>query len=279
MVVHYTETYAMIAKHLFVLKDAFNPDSEVTGGATGLVTKYGPRSYSTTTLWINGGTEEITTDGSATATNAQNAKNDFPNRVGVYLITHMNNPFVLAGAKGVADMICDYLNTRNDLGINCTMLDKVVLVTCTGSDNLKHKFYNEGQLKEINKYVQKQDAFYGRYKTASVPWDQERQKVLDEATAKYEGDSDNFLKDMGGNTMVMFACALDKRGAHPKIAAWDSGLYVRADGRKSIYPDKGQPVILRSQRLLNKMMIQFTRQGGGQGSIRQLGLQEWSDKG
>jgi hypothetical protein len=42
----------------------------------------------------------------------------------------MNNPFVLAGAKGVADMICNYLNSRTDLGINCTMLDKIVLVAC-----------------------------------------------------------------------------------------------------------------------------------------------------
>ena len=37
---------------------------------------------------------------------------------------------MLAGANGVAEMIFNYLNSRTDLGINCTMLDKIVLVAC-----------------------------------------------------------------------------------------------------------------------------------------------------
>ena len=70
-------------------------------------------------------------------------------------------------------------------------------------------------------------------------------------------------------------------GAHPKIAAWDNGLYVRKDGRKSTScSDRGVPgsPVMPRERLLGEMMSQFTRTGSGPGSIRQLQLQEWSDK-
>jgi hypothetical protein len=100
-------------------------------------------------------------------------------------------------------------------------------------------------------------------------------RSVDSSAAEYEQDSDTYLKS-NDNKMVLLACALDKRGARPKIAAWDSGLYVRDDGRKSIQDQHGNPA-QRHQRLLNKMTIQFTRNQSG-GSIVQLQLQDWSDK-
>ena len=81
-------------------------------------------------------------------------------------------------------------------------------------------------------------------------------------------DSDRKFQ-LKGNTMILFACALDKRGVHPKIAAWDSGLYVREDGRKSntsVFDDPIKP----HERLLDKMMIRFTRKENGLGAIVQL---------
>ena len=73
------------------------------------------------------------------------------------------------------------------------------------------------------------------------------------------------------------AAAFDRRGAHPKIAAWDSSLYVNTDGSKSIH-GVNQSNVFRHQRLKYKMMLQFHRSSSSGGSIRQLGLQDWSDK-
>jgi hypothetical protein len=280
-----TKTSPMIAKHLFIFQDSNNADNEVTDGAKGLLKKYGPQSYSKTTLWTNG--EKINTNGCVDTKANENAGKNFPNRVGVYLITHMNNPFYIAGADGVANMICDYLNSRKDLEIDCTMLDKLVIVTCVGADGLKTRFHDKdiitkisGKLKKENMDSQKH--FEKKYKEASEKWDIERQKTLHESVGKYEKDSDKFFeRDEKGNqkdnTMVMLACALDKRGVHPKIAAWDDSLYVRADGMKSTSHVLGRPVDPH-ERLLNKMMIQFTRIKDGLGSIRQLQREEWTDK-
>ena len=274
--------FPMTAKHLFIFQDSNNPDNEVTDGAKGLLKKYGPQSYSKTTLWTNG--ETINTTGCIDTTTKENAGKSFPNRVGVYLITHMNNPFHIAGADGVAKMICDYLNSRKDLEIDCTMLDKLVIVTCVGAEGLKTRFHDKeiiskisGKLKKDN--VDSQKHFEKKYKEASEKWDIERQKTLDKSVATYEKDTDKFFeRDEKGNqkdnTMVMLACALDKRGVRPKIAAWDDSLYVRADGTKSTWSDPVQP----HERLLNKMMIQFTRPKGDPGSIRQLQREEWTDK-
>jgi hypothetical protein len=272
----------MIAKHLFIFKDAFNQDEQITEGAQALEIKYGAKSYSTYTLWIDPTQEKIITDDCKQSTNPLNSKNNFPNCVGVYLISHGNTPFALKGAKGIADMICDYLDTREDLDINCTKLDKVVLATCGGAEGLKTKFHDEkiiskitAKLKPANR--QSQENFAERYAQVSVPWNEKRQEALDKNVTEYEADSDSYFSIGRDYTMVTFACALDQRGAHPKIAAWESGLYVRADGSKSIWAVFGDPV-LSHERLLNKMMIQFNRTGNGPGSIRQLQLHEWSDK-
>ncbi len=275
----------MIAKHLFIFQDAFNPDQQVTGGAKDLATKYGPGSYSVTMCSINGQSDKISAqDCIKKLTNEANAKNDFRNRVGVYLISHVNNPFSFAGAAGVAKMICDYLDSRDDLGIDHKMLDKLVLVTCGGAEGLKKKFHDKEAIKKMSSKVkaneQSQENFANNYKEASKLWNEERQKELDKRVAKYEDDTEKFFKE-GGNTMVLLACALDKRGVYPKIAAWDSLLYVRDDGRKSTRADyRGRPgdPVQPHRRLLSKMMIQFTRTESGPGSIIQLQSQEWSDK-
>jgi hypothetical protein len=274
----------MIAKHLFIFKDAFNPDEQVTGGAQGLETKYGPKSYSITTLWLDGTKDKITTEGSTQSTNSANANNVFPNRVGVYLITHMNNPFTLAkSGASIADMICSYLDTRDDLQINCTMLDKLVIVSCVGAERLRKDFVDKTVVTKIKLKPDNPDSqksYAKKYTELSKPWDEKRQEALNKGVLDYESKGEAYFNAKADNVMVMLACALDRRGAHPKIAAWDDALYVRSDGRKSTDYDRfgpGNP-IKPHERILSKMMIQFTRTGNGPGSIRQLQLQEWSDK-
>jgi len=44
--------HPMIAKHLFIFKDGFNPDDQVVNGAKALETKYSPKAYSRSTVWI-----------------------------------------------------------------------------------------------------------------------------------------------------------------------------------------------------------------------------------
>jgi len=56
----------MIAKHLFIFKDGFNPDDQVVNGAKALETKYSPKAYSRSTIWING--SETTPDQSTEST-------------------------------------------------------------------------------------------------------------------------------------------------------------------------------------------------------------------
>jgi hypothetical protein len=273
------------AKHLLLFLDAFDCDSEVTGSAKGLQTKYSASCHTFTCLSLG---KDIKAYGeTGTVKNDAKAAEDFPTRVGVYVITHMNNPFHVYGAKVVAENICNYLDARQDLGIDCTHLDKAALMTCAGSVDLKHNFQDKDKLKEINKFAEKQDRFYKDYTNAAKEWDQKRQVYLDKVTNQYEKDKDNFFKEdtkaeqdfdfQFGQHMLQFACALDARGAHPKIAAWDSSLFGNPDGTKSIHRAGGNPVE-RHQRLLHKMMIQFVRNNSGPAHIRQLGLQEWSDK-
>ena len=174
------------------------------------------------------------------STNESNVNNGFSNRVGVYIIMHMSNPFLFAGASGVAKMICDYLESRDDLGIDAKMLDKLVLVTCSGAGGLRSNYDEKAVVQKISgklkpNSAQSQEHFAQKYNEFSKPWIEKRQKEIDKRVAKYEADPEKFFKKgtLKGNTMILFACALDKRGVHPKIAAWDSGLYVREDGRKS----------------------------------------------
>jgi hypothetical protein len=277
----------MIAKHLFIFKDHFSHgDDQIEGGAEGLEAKYGPKSYSTTRLYIDGQCSKIITDGKGCtqSTNAANAKNVFPNRVGVYLISHSNTVFALAESGAtIAETICNYLDSRKDLEINCTMLDKFVLVTCAGADNLKKGFYTQEitRIKLKPQNAESQKHFATKYAQVSEPYNKARQEALNKSLLEYESKGEGYFNARTDKTMVMLACALDKRGAHPKIAAWDDGLYVRKDGRKSTScSDHGVPgdPVMPHQRLLGKMMIQFTRAESGPGSIRQLQPQEWSDK-
>ncbi|MCA9726798.1 MAG: hypothetical protein KC729_03880 [Candidatus Eisenbacteria bacterium] len=271
----------MKAKHLFILLDTFTQDEEVIGSGLGLATKYSGSCYTVSRVWLNPEAQKITQVVSET-TNSGKSSDQFPNRVGIYIITHMNIVFQLSGGVGhIASLICDYLDSRSDLGIDCSQLDKLVLMSCVGSDGLKEKFTDPETLKEMNKHAQKQDRYYLEYQKAMQPWDSKRQEYLDGLTKSYEKSPDDFVGSAltgPGATMVQLACALDRRGAHPKIAAWDSGIYGRNDGKKSIRNDPMNP-ILRHQRLINKVMIQFSRPSSSSGgSIRQLGLQEWSDK-
>lgn len=268
----------MRARHLFIMMDAFTPDDEVTGGAKGLLSKHGPNCHTVSTLWLDAQKRDVRSAGEKGAcSNEKLAGNAFPTRVGLYIVTHMNNPFHLAGPDGVAKLVCDHLDgLKESLGIDCTMLDKVVLVTCVGSDDLKGKYQDKVRLKEMDRFVHKQDKYYVEHAKSSRAWDDERQKELDKAAEDYAANPEGFLKT-GGNTMTLFACALDRRGVHPKIAAWDSGLYVNVDGSKSIHGVDGSRV-LRHQRLKHKMMMQFRRSESGAGSIVQLSLHDWSDK-
>lgn len=268
----------MQARHLFIMMDAFQKDDQVTGGAKGLALKFGTRAQSCTLSTIDGQNKNITSEGSSVV-NSQLANGNFPNRVGVYLITHMNMPFHLAGADKIAELICSYLDGfQSTLAIDHTMLDKFVLASCVGSEGLKENFMDPAALSKMNALAQKPDKFYKSYMSASPAWDAERQKALDEATKEYQQDPDKFLGASDQkNTMMLLACAFDRRGAHPKIAAWDSSLYVNTDGSKSIH-GVNQGNVFRHQRLKYKMMLQFHRSSSSGGSIRQLGLQDWSDK-
>jgi hypothetical protein len=66
-------------------------------------------------------------------------------------------PLSLVGAKSTADLICDYLDGREDLEINCTMLDKVVLVTCEGAGGLKKNFHDEEDIVKMSAKLKPQN--------------------------------------------------------------------------------------------------------------------------
>src|ERR1700751_1752048 len=205
----------MIAKHLFIFKDKFAPDEQTEGGAQSLAAKYGTKSYSTTAAYIDGQLAKIITDGKGCtqSTDPAKAKSGFPNRVGVYLITHTNYPFTLAESGAtIAYTICDYLDSRRDLDINCTMLDKLVLVTCAGAERLKKDFYKAEEITKIKLKPHNPDSqkyFATRYAEVSKPWNEKRQKALDESVGRYKEEGEKYLKEKKDNTKVMLACALD----------------------------------------------------------------------
>ncbi|MEZ4654362.1 MAG: hypothetical protein R3E12_12420 [Candidatus Eisenbacteria bacterium] len=269
----------MKAKHLFILLDTFTQDEEVIGSGLGLATR-GLRIllHRLSRLAQSRSTEDPARSYRRRPIRevlrpVSESRRDLHHHHGIV--------FQLSGGVGhIASLICDYLDSRSDLGIDCGQLDKLVLMSCVGSDSLKEKFTDPETLKGDEQ---------ARAKAGSlVTWvsggDQavgQRQEYLDGLTVLQEKSPDDFVGSAltgPGATMVQLACALDRRGAHPKIAAWDSGIYGRNDGKKSIRNDPMNP-ILRHQRLINKVMIQFSRPSSSSGgSIRQLGLQEWSDK-
>jgi hypothetical protein len=259
------------AQHLFILN--YSPsEPEAAKAATDLRIKVAAKAESTTTLVVAGG--RLAAD--ATVPVGRTAGlSGFSHKVGFYVVSEANNALKLR-SKQLANDICDYLDSRkDDLGITAKDLGKVVMVTCNAADRLKRDARGNvyaPALRKMKTDHPKEADLLNAY--TAKGWDAATQAKLNETAAEYKQKPDSFSN--GGQHLAQFACALDQRGVHPKIAAWDSGLFVNSDGTKSVLAVDGPRNGLH-ERLINKVMIKFERNDQG-GSIRHLSVQEWSDK-
>ena len=261
----------MKAKHLFILNYS-SSEPEAATAAASLHTKFKAAAESTTMLLSPSGSP-LSADSSVNVV-VNSGLSGFVHTVGVYVVSEANAALKQRSTQ-LANDICDYLDSRSDLGISAKDLGKIVMVTCNAADRLKRDARGNvfaPALKKMKSEFPKGPDFLKAYNAKG--WDSKVQAKLDEESEEYRKKPDEFFK--GNLHLAQFACALDQRGVHPKIAAWDAGLFVNSDGSKSVTQVDG-PKNNVHERLLNKVMIQFDRSRSG-GSIRHLSLQEWSDK-
>src|ERR1700751_5965260 len=119
----------------------------------------------------------------------------------------MNNPFTLAKSEAsIADMICNYLDTRNDLEINCTMLDKLVLVSCVSAEGLKKEFVDQALVTKIKLKPDNPDSqksYAEKYTALSKPWNEKRQEALNKSVLDYESKGEEYFNAKADKAMVM----------------------------------------------------------------------------
>lgn len=270
----------MNPEYLFVIN--YSPENEEsTSAAKDLLAKYAPRTRRAVLMsTIRDGSPQISTN---------DGPGPWAHKVGIYAVAEANA--TLKARKGVesAKEICGFLNAQADsLGIDATDLGKVVIVTCNGADRLKRDVI--GMQTHTIAGVREEAARVAAYETGEAGWNDEITKKINEITIAYGhqdyANKDNVINESNNADLRLFAAELARNGAFPKIGAWDTGLFVRSDGKKSIKQttyDSNQvarngPAMQPSRRMLSKLMFRLEKNDSGQLVGMVLDEKGWTDK-
>lgn len=274
----------MDAEYLFIMNHS-NQNQESVFAANDLFGKYSHRARRT--VLISG----FDDDKARAATGTGNGP--WAHKVGIYAVSDAN--VALKGGEGpsFAVRICDFLDSQYELyGIRASDLGKIVIVTCNAADRLKRDVLQVDSVR-INR-IANESQRVAEYNKLEDKVNKELLSNINEIAADYSKDDyknkASLIKSSIGADLRLFACALAEKGVFPKIGAWDSGLFVRSDGKKSIKKTAFDlenekrinivdgPEMTKSRRLVSKVM--FTLKKGDDGQLSGVLLDEraWTDK-
>lgn len=274
----------MNPEYLFIIN--YSPENEEsTFAASDLFGKYAPRTKRAVLM--------STIGDASPKISMNNGPGPWAHKVGIYAVAEANATLKAKKGPESAKGICDFLNSQADsLGIGAPDLGKVVIVTCNGADRLKRGVLGVDSARIGS--IKEEDVRVAKYQLGEVNWNKQIRDDINEVASAYGDENyankDSVINESSNADLRLFAAELARNGAFPKIGAWDSGLFVRSDGKKSVKQTaytlngtertniKDGPVILPSRRMLSKVMFQLVK--GENGLLTGMVLDEraWTDK-